>query len=206
MIFFLLNRFKTADAHQKHFKKQGKYKCDVCFQLFCSNKALENHKTDCAGIAEEIDVIETKPTFVECDFDYKVTAELLPQPMTGLETEQEKNQDGEPEPEQKLEPEFESEPEHEQKQISFSVNAVGYTMTPLRIQMDIDETLESTRIRNSFPKDDSNRQYYCYLCDRQYVKRLLFFSLNNIKILFISSQIQEIPIVKISHGRSHIAS
>lgn len=171
ILYIEFNRFKTTDGHQKHCDKQGRFKCDVCFELFCTKTALEIHNEDCVRTVEEFEEIETKPTFIYCDSDVKVTAESLPQQWTELEEEV----DAKPEKEtietnEKPEVEQETMLTQQQKQISFSVSAIGYAMSPMQIEMDVGEMSDTTILRNTFPKDQSDREYLCYLCDRKYVR------------------------------------
>lgn len=180
----LFNRFKTEDGFKNHCKKQGKHKCDLCLELFCTNKALESHKEErCENLIESVELIETKPNFVDCNSEVEENFEE----KVGIDCE-------EPEMEKASEsesirpiafdttatkPSFvdcDSEvDEKEEKPGVISeeqepVRPIVYDIAPIQIHISMDTDGNSEcRIRNSFPKDDTNREYYCYLCSRRYI-------------------------------------
>lgn len=88
---------------------------------------LEKHKEqNCSHPIERIDMVEVKPTFVDCSPEIDADLEQAPVGLT----------------EHVIAP----------MQINFRFNENGELESP---------------IRNSFPKDDTDRDYYCYLCNRR---------------------------------------
>lgn len=100
---------------------------------------------------DSIEVVETKPTFVDCNNDINEAAsELVVKPIE------------EPVIDQKLEV---TEPDDDTKHqtISVTVRSIGYDMAPFEIPMDMDEA----PVRNKFPHPNTITDYHCYLCNRR---------------------------------------
>lgn len=165
-IFIILThftiRFKTFDGHQTHCRKQGSFKCEICHQLFCSNKAFLIHKQQ--HINDPIELIETKPTFVECSDDMSEPLETVTTqdelPTATMEHVEQGSQ-------LVVEP-IENE-QQQQQPISISISSVGYDMAPFEIQMNMSRDLEPP-LRNKFPSPNCIQDYHCYLCNRRFKK------------------------------------
>lgn len=137
----------------------------MCLQLFCTNRALESHKEDtCENLIESVEVVETKPTFIDCNSEVENITEEKSHSEQELELELELEAEVEPEPKPKpspasLLPILKPKP----------VQSNTFDMEPIQIHISMDsDGNPECRIRNSFPKDDTNREYYCYLCSRRY--------------------------------------
>lgn len=106
-------------------------------------------------------MVETKPTFIDCN--------------PGIEPNTDKEVSEEELTEETI---AETKPELDAEMEVVTVRAIDFDMAPIEIQVNMDENLNlededlnsDRRIRNSFPKDDTNREYYCYLCSRRYAR------------------------------------
>lgn len=101
--------------------------------------------------------METKPTFIDCNSAGELIAD--------------KEASGEELIDETIE---ETKPELDAEMEVVTVRAIDFDMAPIEIQVNMEENLNldedsdsGRRIRNSFPKDDTNREYYCYLCNRR---------------------------------------
>lgn len=134
-------------------------------QLFCTIRALETHKEEtCESLIESVEVSETKPAFIDCNSEVEEMEEKL-----------QSEQELEPEPEPELDLELEVEPESKAVKAPppmlapppKPVKSNVFDMEPIQIHISMDsDGNPECRIRNSFPKDDTNREYHCYLCSR----------------------------------------
>lgn len=101
---------------------------------------------------------ETKPTFIDCN--------------PAGESIEDKHGSEEELIEETID---ETKPELDTEMEVVTVRALDFDMAPIEIQVNMDENLNldedsdsGRRIRNSFPKEDKDREYYCYLCSRRW--------------------------------------
>lgn len=152
---FLINRFKTNESLRAHSKKQERYRCSACERAFCSEQKLIDHNDHrCSGInarddesvataddeeeEDEINEIESKPTFVDCS--------------SGMDLEQETG----------LEANVKLEPEPEMEPFTTSVDSV-----PLQIQIDVDIRPECSKFAENSSENKDDREYQCHLCNKR---------------------------------------
>lgn len=71
--FFILNhhfRFKNTDDLRVHCKDHDELKCEICSEVFCNGSDLVAHQEQgCEALIESPDLVEIKPTFIDCHLE-----------------------------------------------------------------------------------------------------------------------------------------
>lgn len=165
-------KFKTIHDLRVHCKEHPELKCEICSEVFCKPDDLAAHQEQgCEATIETPDLVESKPTFVDCHLepetnfmqqDEPFNCEITPK--VSFDSSNDDSFDGfDRNGDNSIDDSYRAEISADSAPIQ-----AGPSHSTIRTKRrGRPSQRKNTRKPNGYENDAADRKFHCYLCDKK---------------------------------------